>query len=294
MAHMVRPLIQWPWRRCVRTSTTAISHLPMLGSASTSAVTIIRFCGLFSIYDREVHFRSRGLKSRDVAAPFDVEESEDESSDSSGAKKSRNERKREARRAVRWGMELASFSNSQIKRILRVASLEQEVYDALMLVKRLGRDVREGKRRQYNYIGRLLREVEPELMDSLIQATKDGDQNPFKKFASEEALSDDGEEEGEEEVSDEHEEEDPLSVAVAIRWYDGLIAKNTTITNEIYSLQDVDFDRQELRQLVRKVHASLEAEASLEDHGKPITAAVKARRSLMQFLQHVAKQLPDE
>ncbi|XP_051124360.1 uncharacterized protein LOC127246818 isoform X3 [Andrographis paniculata] len=276
MAHMVRPLIQWPWRRCVRTSTTAISHLPMLGSASTSAVTIIRFCGLFSIYDREVHFRSRGLKSRDVAAPFDVEESEDESSDSSGAKKSRNERKREARRAVRW------------------ASLEQEVYDALMLVKRLGRDVREGKRRQYNYIGRLLREVEPELMDSLIQATKDGDQNPFKKFASEEALSDDGEEEGEEEVSDEHEEEDPLSVAVAIRWYDGLIAKNTTITNEIYSLQDVDFDRQELRQLVRKVHASLEAEASLEDHGKPITAAVKARRSLMQFLQHVAKQLPDE
>ncbi|XP_051124361.1 uncharacterized protein LOC127246818 isoform X4 [Andrographis paniculata] len=175
-----------------------------------------------------------------------------------------------------------------------LASLEQEVYDALMLVKRLGRDVREGKRRQYNYIGRLLREVEPELMDSLIQATKDGDQNPFKKFASEEALSDDGEEEGEEEVSDEHEEEDPLSVAVAIRWYDGLIAKNTTITNEIYSLQDVDFDRQELRQLVRKVHASLEAEASLEDHGKPITAAVKARRSLMQFLQHVAKQLPDE
>ncbi|XP_073052868.1 uncharacterized protein [Primulina eburnea] len=90
-------------------------------------------------------------------------------------------------------MELASFSPPQIKLILRVDALEQEVYDALMLVKvfvfyfvllpikyhfrsmsvfayilsgdvivfkvlgflsqRLGRDAREGKRRQYNLIG---------------------------------------------------------------------------------------------------------------------------------------------
>jgi hypothetical protein len=36
-------------------------------------------------------------------------------------KKSRNELKREARRAVQWGMELAKFSPAQIKRILRCA-----------------------------------------------------------------------------------------------------------------------------------------------------------------------------
>ncbi|MCI25244.1 hypothetical protein A2U01_0046434, partial [Trifolium medium] len=81
--------------------------------------------------------------------------------------KSRNELKREAKRAVKWGMDLSSFNPPQIKRILRVVSLDQIVYEALMLVKckfieekvfvvlpqRMGPDVREGRRRQFNYIG---------------------------------------------------------------------------------------------------------------------------------------------
>ncbi|MCI25246.1 hypothetical protein A2U01_0046436, partial [Trifolium medium] len=66
--------------------------------------------------------------------------------------KSRNELKREAKRAVKWGMDLSSFNPPQIKRILRVVSLDQIVYEALMLVKRMGPDVREGRRRQFNYI----------------------------------------------------------------------------------------------------------------------------------------------
>ncbi|GMJ10445.1 hypothetical protein like AT4G24175 [Hibiscus trionum] len=78
-------------------------------------------------------------------------------------------------------MELASFSTPQIKRILGAASLEQDVLDALMLVKRLGPDVREGKRRLFNYIGKLLREGEPELMEALIQATKVGDQKLLER-----------------------------------------------------------------------------------------------------------------
>jgi hypothetical protein len=77
--------------------------------------------------------------------------------------KSRNELKREAKRAVKWGMDLSSFNPPQIKRILRflfihfphfsithfikfislltfflgcrVLSLDQIVYEALMLVK---------------------------------------------------------------------------------------------------------------------------------------------------------------
>ncbi|KAK1582672.1 hypothetical protein Q3G72_017192 [Acer saccharum] len=49
--------------------------------------------------------------------------------------------------------QLAAFSTPQIKRILKVTSLEDDVLEALMLVKRLGPDVKEGKRRQFNYIG---------------------------------------------------------------------------------------------------------------------------------------------
>lgn len=33
-------------------------------------------------------------------------------------------------------------------------------------------------------------------------------------------------------------------MAVVTRWFDGLINKDTDITNEIYSLREVDFDRQ--------------------------------------------------
>ncbi|XP_075517079.1 uncharacterized protein LOC142551627 isoform X6 [Primulina tabacum] len=181
-----------------------------------------------------------------------------------------------------------------------------------MLVKRLGRDAREGKRRQYNLIGDeikklisiviirawlytdpeiLLREVEPELMDGLIQATKDGDQSRFQDFLGTENLDINGEEEEDEEV-EEGGEEDSINVAVADRWYDGLINKHICITNEIYSLREIEFDRQELRQLVRKVHATPEPQATSEEHGKPDATSVKARRSLACFLRGLVKQLP--
>uniref|UniRef100_A0A0D9ZHV7 Uncharacterized protein n=1 Tax=Oryza glumipatula TaxID=40148 RepID=A0A0D9ZHV7_9ORYZ len=95
--------------------------------------------------------------------PSDVEDSDDSNAgDGAGEalRKSRNDLKREARRAVQWGMDLAKFSPLQIKRILRAASLDREVFDALMLVKRFGSDVREGKRRQFNYIVYRLRGTE--------------------------------------------------------------------------------------------------------------------------------------
>lgn len=56
--------------------------------------------------------------------PSDAEDAEDQDAGDGAAvpfKKSRNELKREARRAVQWGMELAMFSPPQIKRILRWA-----------------------------------------------------------------------------------------------------------------------------------------------------------------------------
>ncbi|XP_039170800.1 uncharacterized protein LOC120294600 isoform X2 [Eucalyptus grandis] len=42
-----------------------------------------------------------------------------------------------------------------------------------MLAKRLGLDVREGKRRQFDFIGKSLQEVEPKLMDASIEATEE-------------------------------------------------------------------------------------------------------------------------
>ncbi|KAL7117520.1 hypothetical protein ACP275_03G076400 [Erythranthe tilingii] len=288
MAHVLRPLIQWP--RWWRHRHSALSPLLFLGSSSTRAATNPPFFAVFSTSYREAHSRSRGLKSRAAASSADVAESDGESSDGGGAKKSRNEKKREAHRAVRWGMDLASFSTPQIKFILRVAECEVEVFEALMVVKGLGRDVREGKRRQLNYIGKLLRDVEPELMDGLIQATKDGDQSKFQHL-----LVDDKEEEedGEEEIEVEDEEEGSAISPFVTRWYDGLINKDVTITNEIYSLREVDFDRQELRQLVRKVQSALEPKSNLEENGKRATAAaVNARKSLTRFLQVLAEQLP--
>ncbi|PIA57305.1 hypothetical protein AQUCO_00600206v1, partial [Aquilegia coerulea] len=92
-------------------------------------------------------FQSRGLKT---LLPSDLLQQQQQQIVED--KKSRNQLKREARKAVQWGMDLANFTVPQIKFIIRIASLDQEVFDAIMVVKRLGSDVREGKRRQFNYI----------------------------------------------------------------------------------------------------------------------------------------------
>ncbi|CAK9178408.1 unnamed protein product [Ilex paraguariensis] len=293
VAQVVRPLMQWPrWHyQCLSRAT--FHHLlppPSLLSTNDSSRPL-----LFIPYPsshRNVHFRSRGLRLPNAPLPSYSTESD---SDSDGnSKKSRNQKKREAHRAVRWGMELANFSSPQIKRILRVASLEQEVFDALMLAKRLGRDVREGKRRQFSYIGRLLREVEPELMDGLIQATKDGDMNKFQGLAGSASWVSDDEEE-EEETIHEDEEEESHDYILATRWFDGLIKKDNDITNEVYSVHNVEFDRQELRGLVRKVHNIEERWANAEENkGEVDVALMGAKRSLSRFLRGLAKQLPTE
>ncbi|QCE08693.1 ribosome-associated protein [Vigna unguiculata] len=213
------------------------------------------------------------------------------------AKKSRNELKREAKRAVKWGMDLASFSAPQIKRILRVASLDQVVFEAVMLVKRLGPDVREGRRRQFNYIGKLLRDVDPELMDRLVKATKDSD---YKELQALTGLgSDDPEDDDEdglvESESEENQEESNWHDEQVTRWFDGLISKDIEITNEIYSVQGVEFDRQELRKLVRRVHITQEMKAENEEEEKKIeTATVGAKKALTRFLRGLTKRIPYE
>lgn len=293
MAHIVRPLVQLNrWHRLCSSCGPTLhklvdSHSPV-SIRHSSFMTGVPCC-----HQRSVHFRARGLRFQNASTDTDNEPDSTE-------KKSRNEKKREARRAVGWAMDLAAFSPPQIKRILRVASLETEVfvetdvYDALMLVKRLGRDVREGKRRQFSYIGRLIREVQPDLMDGLIQASKDGDMSKFQSlYGSEVVFSKDDVEEKSE--SDDEVEIPEDCVNTANRWFDGLINRDLDVSNEIYSVRTVEFDRQELRKLVRDIYtlqdevASEEEEAEAED--KDLLAA---KKSLARFLRDIAKQMPSE
>ncbi|WOH05876.1 hypothetical protein DCAR_0625299 [Daucus carota subsp. sativus] len=249
------------------------------------------FTGL-PCYNRDVRFESRALRFQNAS----LEPSE--MSDADDNKKSRNEKKREARRAVAWAVDLAAFSPAQIKRILRVASLETDVfdetdvYDALMLVKRLGRDVREGKRRQFSYIGRLIRDVEPDLMDGLIQASKDGDMSKFESLYTSEIGS------SEDDVEEESGSDDDLEIPeecinTANRWFDGLMNRDMDISNEIYSVRTVEFDRQDLRKLVREVYTLQDEIASEEAEGED-KDLMAAKKSLARFLREIAKQLPFE
>ncbi|KAF3322091.1 hypothetical protein FCM35_KLT13232 [Carex littledalei] len=231
---------------------------------------------------------SQARALRPVVSPSDGDAIDWEGKRSEAARladrKSRNELKREARRAVQWGVELSNFSPSQIKRALKVASLEKEVYEALMLVKRLGPDVREGKRRQFNYIGFLLRNAEPEVMDALIQAYKDGDTSRLHSLTAKASLSTEGEEEEEiEEASDEDEVVEDY-VQVATRWLEGLICNDPSITKEVYGIQNVEFDRQELRRLVRKVQLVQEGRSN------DAAALMQAKRPLMRFLRSLSKR----
>lgn len=303
MAQLVRPLIlspvsKWPLRRCINSLFDS--------RASKISTGIFKYRPLTSpsilIHRKNLHLpRSRGLRPADAPLPSEVSQRDSESDSSDAAWKSRNEKKREARRGVRWAMQLADFNESQIKRILRMASLEEEVFEALMLVKRLGRDVREGKRRQFSYIGRLLRDVQPELMDGLIKATKDGDQQKFLELSGTDKLDlgDMGEEEGETDYEDDEDDDEGFGDYhdIATRWFDGLVNKDVNITNEIYSLSTVDFDRQELRKLVRNFCSMQERNATTSEEkvgGETDVGLSRAKRHLTRFLVALAKQLPTE
>ncbi|PWZ40894.1 hypothetical protein Zm00014a_042149 [Zea mays] len=222
--------------------------------------------------------------------PSDAEDTDDPDAGDGAAvsfKKSRNELKREARRAVKWGMDLAKFSPPQIKRILSAASLEREVFDALMLVKKFGPDVREGRRRQFNYIGSLLRDAQPELMDTLIQASKDGDERKLYTLLSEGKLLVEEEEEEEEDLPDGEENQEYMKIAD--RWFDGLLCKDISVTNEVYSVHSVEFDRQELRKLVKRAH--MFQESTQNKDGEESNAKLSgAKKPLMRFLRSLAKE----
>ncbi|XP_027366892.1 uncharacterized protein LOC113873110 [Abrus precatorius] len=285
---VLRPLRQWPWLHHSSRVTVPLHHhhrhhhLLTPSPEPTKATSTSHRSSFATLASSR-----RNIRSPNVPLPttdLDLE-----------SKKSRNQLKREAKRAVKWGMDLASFSAPQIKRILRVASLDQVLFEALMLVKRLGPDVREGRRRQFNYIGKLLREVEPELMDRLIQATKDSNHKELQALTG---LGSDDVEDGDDLVESEYEEDegDPdWDDSQVTRWFDGLINRDTEITNEVYSVQGVEFDRQELRKLVRRVHFTQEMKADNEEDEKKVeTATIGAEKALTRFLRTLSKRMLNE
>lgn len=126
MARLVRPLLQWPKLRqhCCHSAPLnyCLSSFLQRTPIATKETTSLSFSVTSApSSQRNVHNRSRGL--RPTNAPLSNSHEDDSATESdSDEKKSRNQKKREARRAVRWGMQIAAFSTPQIKRILRYAS----------------------------------------------------------------------------------------------------------------------------------------------------------------------------
>jgi hypothetical protein len=82
------------------------------------------------------HPRALRPRPTDAAGDTDDPDAGGDGGDAAATfRRNRSELKRKARRGVKWGMELAKLPPPQIKRILRAASLETEVFEALMLVK---------------------------------------------------------------------------------------------------------------------------------------------------------------
>ncbi|GLT73622.1 hypothetical protein SLA2020_454660 [Shorea laevis] len=146
-------------------------------------------------------------------------------------------------------------------------------------------------------LGKLLREVEPELMDTFIQATKVGDQKTLQHLANLQPQIMEDEDDDEESESEDEDQVSQAHTNIASRWFHGLVSKDITITNEVYSINSIDFDRQQLRKLVRRVHSMKDKRkdvAEKNDGVKIYADIMGAEKSLNRFLRAIARQLPNE
>ncbi|KAL3733325.1 hypothetical protein ACJRO7_022798 [Eucalyptus globulus] len=191
-------------------------------------------------------------------------------------------------------MELASFSHPHIQALGKKNA--QAALDARVPAKRLGPDVREGKRRQFNFVvAASLREVEPVLMDALIEAMKDGDHRRLQALSVSEVCFGEDDDEGEEDFEQEHEEEEEEcseNASIASRCLDGLISKDIQIANEVFSIHTIDFDRQ-LQKLESSVHSIQEQPAAANENEREASMVLqRAHKSITRFLGNLARQLP--
>ncbi|KAF2933298.1 hypothetical protein DAI22_04g072025 [Oryza sativa Japonica Group] len=135
--------------------------------------------------------------------------------------------------------------------------------------------------------GRLLRGAQPELMDTLIQYSKDGDDNRLLALMSENTFL--MEDEEIEDLPCNEEEGDKEHIEIADRWFEGLLSKDISVTNEIYAIHNVEFDRQELRKLVRTVHM-VQDNIENEHEEESTMKLLGAKKQLLCFLRSIAKE----
>ncbi|GBG86938.1 hypothetical protein CBR_g44391 [Chara braunii] len=98
----------------------------------------------------------------------------DDNEEEEAPKLSKNAMKRVALQGVEWAETLAKMSVKQIESVVEDADLPEEVPEAIALVKTLGIKTKNGRRRQFNYIGSLLRDADPQLMEAAIAAAREG------------------------------------------------------------------------------------------------------------------------
>eukprot|EP00897_Mesotaenium_endlicherianum_P002111 jgi/Mesen1/1928/ME000146S01012 len=191
-----------------------------------------------------------------------------------------NRRKRVAKRAKDWGLELIDLGPKELQHAARYADLSEEVVDAVKLAKMLGRGGKNGWRRQISYVGGLLRSADHDLLESAVKSARDGGLGGFMPPAGASmttleasSMGADGTDDEEEDDDDDEEEEEqdfqgaPSSSSTsssssalsssrgrqleARKWMQGLLAGDKHISELVYALNDPLFDRQQLRRLVR-------------------------------------------
>lgn len=200
---------------------------------------------------------SSGIEKEDDA------DDEDYSLDSED-KESKGQSKRRSLQARHWGVQLASLSQTQLQLAVRWAKLSDEVYESIMLVKALSPKARNGKRRQFNYIGGLLRDVDPVLMDLVLKAGKGGD--PPSTFDSSPVNEPNELDFSDETIPAKISQEEMAAQKAAGRWLEGLLSGDEVVTHEVFSYSgDVYLDRQELRKLIREAQQSKDMESALEE-----------------------------
>lgn len=111
-------LREWPMLHGHYWTSTAFHRL-LTSPAVPLTPKTTRSTTVHSANRRNIHSRSSGLRLPGAPTPSDLQDDNGRSYSDSDDQRSRNQLKRQARRSVRWGMELASFSSPQIKRILR-------------------------------------------------------------------------------------------------------------------------------------------------------------------------------
>eukprot|EP00850_Spirogloea_muscicola_P018794 SM000176S03125 [mRNA] locus=s176:100313:101713:+ [translate_table: standard] len=94
--------------------------------------------------------------------------------------KSKNQRKREAQRSRGWGERLVELSPRELQLVASWAELPDEVVDAVQLARSIGRGGKNGWRRQLGFVGGLLRDADPILMEASIKAARDGGLGGFR------------------------------------------------------------------------------------------------------------------